>query len=190
MAGTYQDWFDLFSNADQSQDYQRRAQAHQRTKQSQVDEASRKKQEELRRITDPRNASQIVASQASDDGFDSASEMEQDFRTMSGFELTTKYGNEVGNQLLGARTRAGLGYTDAMSQERGAGTIVADSALGAGKAFVRGFGGLASWGLGELDADAGVTAAKFTNTVSDFLGSAIFKVADIDLADDLKANVV
>ena len=117
MAGTYQDWLDLYTNADQGKvysDLQRQSQS----KQTQVDQAAQKKQQELRRLTDPRGAAGVFNSQQNNQGLDSASEMERDVRTMTGPELLNKYGPEQGALLLASRNEAGLEYDRIQGTQR------------------------------------------------------------------------
>lgn len=162
MAG-YQEWFDLFSGAD----------ARRLTpKQSQVDEAAQKKQEELRRITTPQVAKGIVTSQDSGDGFNSASEMEQDFRSLSGPELVAKYGTDVGNQMLNARSAGEADYTFSRSApDRSPATAIMDTLLGAGSAAVGGVGNIAAWAGGEINPELGTGLAKGTRDVTGFINA-------------------
>lgn len=163
MAG-YQEWFDLFSGAD--------AKRQLSPKEQQVAGAAQQKQEELRRLTTPQVARTVVNSQRSNDGLDSSSEMERDFRTLTGPELVAKYGTDVGNQLLNARAgaQADASFTQSNS-DRSAATIAMDSILAAGSAAVRGVGGIAAWAGGEADPRIGDALATGTKKVGWFIDS-------------------
>jgi hypothetical protein len=99
---------------------------------------------------------QIAAGMGNNDGAASMSEEEKDLRTLNPNQLIAKYGEENANYMLGNLARASGELQRNNLAERDWGETAWDSTTGIGNAFVGGLGGIAAYGAGKVNAEAGV----------------------------------
>ena len=99
---------------------------------------------------------QIAAGMGNNDGAASMSPVEKDLRTLTPNQLIAKYGEENANYMLGNLARASGELQRNNLAERDWGETAWDSTTGVANAFVGGLGGIAAWGAGKVNAEAGV----------------------------------
>lgn len=175
----YQDYLDMYSGIIPGE------------RRQSLDSASQAREEELRRITDPTEAYRIASETARGVIRDDASELERDIRTMSSSQLALKYGQDVVDRVRLSQVNASAaqeGNRRAQDDRSWVETAI-DSASSAAQAIVGGFGGLAAWGAGEIDPEAGMVLSNVTRALNDVIGapqSAGLEAARYDLG--MQAN--
>lgn len=120
------------------------------TKQQQVDEASRRKQEQLRRISDPQGAYEAMVGENAGYGAATADEAENDLRTLSPMQLEAKYGQTQAAAMIRARVDANSSIRYAKTTPRSGSQIVSDALNAAVGGVVSGVGGIAALGAAGL----------------------------------------
>lgn len=102
---------------------------------------------------------QIAAGIGNQSGAGSMSEIETDLRTLSPAQLNAKYGAEAQNLILRqAAANRQLSIDQAMP--RSGAEAIYDTVTGIESALAGGLGGIASWGVGLIDEEAGATMAE------------------------------
>lgn len=105
------------------------------------------------------NHYQIATGIGNQSGAGSMSEIETDLRTLSPAQLNAKYGAEAQNLILRqAAANRQLAIDQAMP--RSGSEAIYDTVTGIESALAGGLGGIASWGVGLIDEEAGATMAE------------------------------
>lgn len=132
-------------------------------KKQDVDRASQEKKASLPSVTAEQlaklNGYSIAAGRMSGAGLDTAGPLERDLMTLSGDDLRTKYGMEVGNQLVDKRLTGLKSFVNDKTTTRDDEGVASDLVSGTGLALGNTFGGIAAFGMGAMNSEAGVRAA-------------------------------
>ena len=182
----FQEYLDLFAGKEASL-------PQPETKTTEVNQRSTELQKEVRRVSAPLNAYDALVGRYTNNGRYSASEVENDFLSLTPFELQTKYGADA-SALIQARGRAEGEVAQDRSAIRTNGEFARDSAVSAGLGFFNSFAGIAALGMqgGDLIADklAGRDTTAFTDgaaSVSNFTDD-INEIWSGPISDALESN--
>lgn len=137
------------------------------SKQAQVANASAAKQQAMT----PQQYYQNSLGAEDSRGFNSATELEQDLRTLTPLAIRQKYGDQAGSLIAGQ----GLGDQQVLQdQTRGQRTAIElwdDFNVNFGQSVAGTLGGLGAWGAGAVSEDAGTAAAGLLGDFNKFMDS-------------------
>lgn len=144
-------------------------------KKQDVDIASQEKKASLPSVTAEQlaklNGYSIAAGRMSGAGLDTASPLERDLMALSGDDLRSKYGMEVGNQLVNKRLTGLKSFVNDKTTQRDGEGVASDLVSGTGLALGNTFGGIAAFGMGAVNSEAGVRAATDLQKMNEFVQS-------------------
>jgi hypothetical protein len=111
---------------------------------------------------------QVAAGLGNDAGAATMSPVEKDLRTLTPNQLIAKYGQDQATAMLDQLAVANNDLYSKRNSERDWGQTIPDNLLGFGNALVGGLGSVAAYGVGKVDAEAGLGISSLVSDLNKF----------------------